>query len=389
MAESPAGQTPKEAGEAQSPEAPSVPEKEEDARNRQPEQKGKPAKQTAPRSASSIFLRLILFALIIGVPLGWFLIPEGTRQSWTGMLTGHPSQQNPGKAEPSSAPLPSSTSRATPPTPVRPPAPLASLPGKSLTEKSVAEKSAAAPSTEPQHHPAAPRAAEPPQPSASRKPAPHPAATTEEVRALMTAMDSLRDDMKTLRNTQAGLRREMQVRQQLELRDHLRMIASPESRLPQMASLWRDIALLPILSADERAETKSMWKLAGANAKKLADWINRLKQLAGSLPEAGHKDMIPKPRNPAFSWLTGKFHLRPAPTLEQRELSALRQRLLTTAHALTVEIWPEHKVWRHLLTDLREHFGDDADLGLPERLDGTRKDAASMRAKAADWLENQ
>jgi len=349
-------------------ETPSVPKMEEDTRDQQPEQEEKPAAKTASRSTSSGFLWLILLLLIIGLPLGWFLIPEGTRQSWTGMLTGHPPQQSPGKADISSAPVQPLASRPAPP--------------PSVTRKS------AAPSATAVRRPAAPRAAEPPPLSASRKPVPHPAATTEEVKALMTAMDGLREDMETLRNTQAELRRELQARQRLELRDYLRLIAGPESQLPRMASLWRDIALLPILSADERTEAEGMWKLAGANAKKLAGWIGRLKRLAGTLPEAEHKDMIPKPHNPAFSWLTGKFHLRHAPASEQRKLSALRNRLLTTAHALAVEIWPEHKAWRHLLTDLREHFGDDADLGLPEHLDGIRKDAAGMRAKAADWLNS-
>ena len=154
-----------------------------------------------------------------------------------------------------------------------------------------------------------------------------------------------------------------------------------------MASFWQDIALLPMLNTNDRNEAKTMQRLAADDATKLAGWSQQLKRLAATLPVPQHQDIIPKPKNPAFSWLTGKFHLRPVPMPEQQNLLGLRVRLLNTAHVLAIEIWPQPKTWRHLLADLREQFGDDADLALPEHLDNIRKDIKTMRVKAANWLE--
>jgi len=214
-----------------------------------------------------------------------------------------------------------------------------------------------------------------------------PAASSEEVKALMAAIHDLQRNMGALQNRQAELQQELHAKQQLELRARLRWIANPQSQLPQMSSFWQDIALLPMLNDGERHEAEAMRKLAADDADKLDAWTAQLKRLAATLPVPEHQDIIPKPENPAFSWLTGKFHLRPAPTPEQQALTGLRTRLLNTSHALNVEIWPEHKIWRHLLADLREQFGDDADLALPERLDNIQKDIASIRAKATNWLE--
>jgi len=155
-----------------------------------------------------------------------------------------------------------------------------------------------------------------------------------------------------------------------------------------MTDFWQDITLLPLLSESERNEAKTMRKLAANDMDKLNAWSIQLKRLAATLPVPEHQDIIPKPEQPAFSWFAGKFHLRPVPTPEQQALSKLRTRLLETVRVLTVEMWPEPKVWRHLLADLREQFGDDVDLSLPERLDGIQQDIATMRAKAASWLEN-
>jgi len=179
----------------------------------------------------------------------------------------------------------------------------------------------------------------------------------------------------------------LRTRQQLDLRTRLRWIASAQSRFSQMTGFWQDIALLPMLTSDERALAIKMHQLAAEDSKKLRGWRNQLQRLAGTLPEPEHRDIIPKPENPAFSWLADKFHLRPAPTAEQQARSALRNRILDIEHALAVEVWPEPRAWRHLLADLREQFGDDAELGLPEHLDDIRKDAVAMRAKAAHWLE--
>jgi len=263
-------------------------------------------------------------------------------------------------------------------------------PAPALKPPAIASDTTAAVATAPE-----PLAAKPPEPRVNAPKPPHvfnehvthPAASSEEVKALIAAINHLQNNMKAMQDQQAELRQELHARQQLELRVRLRWIANPQSQLPQIASFWQDIALLPLLSESERHKAKTMQKLAADDADKLDMWSKRLKQLAATLPLPQHRDIIPKPKNPAFSWLTGKFHLHPAPTPEQQALSELRTRLLNVSHELNVEIWPEHKAWRHLLGDLREQFGDNTELSLPDRLDSMQKDIATIRATAASWLE--
>ncbi|GMR00331.1 MAG: hypothetical protein BMS9Abin18_1173 [Zetaproteobacteria bacterium] len=321
-----------------------------------------PAEEAAVRSSSHGKLWLVLLLIVAALPLGWFLLPESTRQQWADALMN--------RISPAEV---SDTNIAPAPAPPQATAPVSVTPTEAPPE----------PMEAPVPHVATPQ----PSPPTSNTPTMPSAASSEEVEALITAMEKLQSNMQALQDKQVELRQELHVRQQLELRTRLRWIANPQSQLAQMASFWQDIALLPMLNESERNEAETMRKLAADDADKLDAWTARLKRLAATLPVPEHQDIIPKPKNPAFSWLIEKFHLRPAPTPEQQALAELRTRLVNTAHALTVQIWPEHKTWRHLLADLREQFGDDADLALPERLDNIRKDIAAMRAKAASWLE--
>jgi len=326
-------------------------------------------------------MRWLALLLIVAVlPLAWFLSPENARQKWADTLMNHIAPQKTSHV----APVPHTQAQV--PAPAAPSAALAI---------------AVAPKKEASPRPLASEAAEPVVPaqvSTTVVAAPHsspaspgehailPAVTPQEAKALMAAMEELQSNMHALEGEQEAMGHELHARQQLELRARLRWITSASTLLPQMADFWQDITLLPLLNASERSEATSMWKTAASDADKLRAWSTRLKRLAATLPAPQHQDIIPKPKQAVFSWLTGKFHLRPAPTPEQRSLSELRMRLLEAAHVLTVEIWPKHRAWRHLLADLRERFGDDADLSLPQRLDGVRKDIATMRAKAASWL---
>jgi len=355
MAESANGKTP----EVQGLEDQSTPEAATPAQDQSQENMETPAEEAAVRSSSHGKLWLVLLLIVAALPLGWFLLPENARQQWTNTLMNRISPAEVSDTDIAPPPQAAALAPVTP-TVVAPPEPIQA----------------------PTPHIVAPQP-----PPTSNTPEMPPVASSEEVEALMTAMGELQSSMQTLQNKQAELRQELHARQQLELRTRLRWIANPQSQLAQMASFWQDIALLPMLSESERNEAETMQKLAADDAGKLDAWTARLKRLAATLPVPEHQDIIPKPENPAFSWLIEKFHLRPAPTPEQQALAELRTRLLNTAHALTVQIWPEHKTWRHLLADLREQFGDDADLALPERLDNIRKDITAMRAKAASWLE--
>jgi len=337
-----------------------------------PEKRDIPAEEISTRSSSYAIRWLVLLLVIAALPLGWFLVPEDTRQKWTDMLANRPPPQNISHVDVA----PASQAQVEVPAPTAP--------------SEVTFRSASPEAKQPVPHvlqTVAPVVVAPHSSSPSNKRMVPPAVTSEEVRMLMATMGELQGHIQALQDKQAELHRELLTRQQLELRVRLRWIASTRTLLPQMTDFWQDITLLPLLSENERSEAETMRTLAANDADKLNAWGVRLKQLAATLPVSQHRDIIPKPEQPTFSWLAGKFHLRPVPTSEQQKLSELRARLLEAAHILSVEIWPEPKVWRHLLADLHEQFGDDADLSLPEHLDGIQKDIATMHTKAANWLE--
>ncbi len=336
-----------------------------------------PVEATSPPSSSHGIRWLILLLMIVVLSLGWFLLPENTRQRWTDTLMNRIPLHKIGEVVPASPVRSNVPASAVPKAGSVMPKTLPFQPAAPEAVPSVASVRAFTPAAMPH-----------PPPASDQRMTPGPV-TSEEAKVLMAAMGKLQSKMQVLEGDQTALHHELYVRQQLELRTRLRWITSTGTLLPQMADFWQDIELLPLLSESERNTAQTMRKLAANDADKLNAWRTQLKRLAATLPVPEHQDIIPKPEQPVFSWFTGKFHLRPAPTPEQRKLSKLHARLLDTAHVLTVEIWPKPNVWRHLLADLREQFSDDADLALPERLDGIQKDIATMRAQAASWLEQR
>lgn len=327
---------------------------------------------TAPAPSHGKRWLLLLLIIVALPPLGWFLSPKDMRQQWINILMNRTSPQKISSMEVTPEPAPR-TVVPLPPTPPEP-APPAVVPPV-LTQPPAQLSKPRMTTLEPS-------------PSFNKHNT-RPVATSEEIKALMATIHDLQNNMDVLRSKQielSELRQQLDTGQQLELRARLRWIANPQSQLPQMARFWQDITLLTILSEDKRHEAESMRKLAADDVDQVRMWRQRLKRLAATLPVPEHPDVIPKPENPAFSWLTGRIHLRPAPTVEQQQLSQLRTRLLNISHALNVEIWPTGKTWRHLLADLREQFGDDVDLALPEHLDKVQKDITSMRGKAVNWL---
>ena len=212
-------------------------------------------------------------------------------------------------------------------------------------------------------------------------------ATSEEVRALMRTIDALRGEMGALQSEQSALRQDLRARQQLELRMRLRRLIRPDVSLTQMAAYWQDIALLPILSGDERQKAESLRERADSNAAMVAAWRRHLEGFAERLSLPAGEDIIPKRDDSWWGWIADQFHLRRVPLTKQRELLALRKRLLTASHDLAVERWPETKPWNRLLSDLRAQFGDEADRELPERFKAIQEDIQAMRDSAGQWLE--
>lgn len=317
-----------------------------------------------PHGKRWLLLLLIMVALLL---LGWFLSPQDMRRQWIDTVINHMPPQAINKMNHPQEPA-SSAVISTPVSSMHEPS------GNIETVPQLPKHPAIVPEPVPSFH----------------KDDAHPAATSEEINALIATIHDLQNKVESLQGKQtdlATLHRELDARQQLELRARLRWIANPQTPLSQMVGFWQDITLLPMLSENKQREAGNMQQLAVDDARHLKLWSEKLKQLAAALPVLVHQDIIPKPANPVFSWLTGRIHLRPAPTPEQQVASQFRARLLNTAQALTLEVWPTHKAWRHLLADLRERFGDNADLALPEHLDGIQKDIASMRKTATVWLE--
>jgi len=301
---------------------------------------------------------LVWIVILALLPAGWLLLPDATRQRLVALF-------------PASTPSTSQSPEATTPEPGR--REVASTP-------SASEPPAPQPEAAPVSQPAPESTpSEPARPSA-------PAASSEEVQALMSEIHGLRDDLGALRNESAALRQSLRRQQELELRDRLRRIMDSRARLTTIAAAWRDIALLPMLDEDDRQTARRMRAGAEKDMARIAEWRAQLEQLAARLPEWRGRDVIPQPRQPALAWIVGQFHLRRAPTMDQRAQARLRVRLLRMSHALAVQDWPDSAAWRHLLMDIREQFGDQAELTLPERLDDVQRHIAAMRQAAADWL---
>ncbi len=303
---------------------------------------------------------LIGIVILALVPAGWLLLPAETRQHLMALLP---------------ASTPSVSQSPMPATPEPAPREVAATP-------SAGEPAAPRPSVAPASQPAP----EPgPAPAKSEEPS-APAASSEEVQALISEIHGLRDDLNALRNENAALRQSLRRQQELELRDRLRRIMDARTNLPAMADAWRDIALLPMLNEDDRQLALRMRAGAEKDMARIAEWRAQLEQLAARLPQWRGRDVIPQPKQPALAWVAGQFHLRRAPTMDQRAQARLRARLLRMAHALAVQDWPDDAAWRHLLMDIREQFGDQVELKLPAQLDETRQHIAAMRKAAADWL---
>ncbi|MDX8391646.1 MAG: hypothetical protein R8K53_03650 [Mariprofundaceae bacterium] len=205
--------------------------------------------------------------------------------------------------------------------------------------------------------------------------------------ALINEMQQLRSDLAAMQQVQSALQSQLQARQRLELRAWLRWVMQKETHLQQRVTLWNDIATLPILNDDERKTAADLAVLASADLTQKRNWQSTLTHLAEQLPLTRQTDILPKPENDRFAWLADAFHLRPAQGQAQKQRAVLHQKIVAMEHALAMEHWPQDRDWRRLLGTLRDQFGDDTDLGLPENLLDIQQHIETQRGTAADWLE--
>jgi len=227
-----------------------------------------------------------------------------------------------------------------------------------------------------------------PAPLASSMPEATPSsASAEEVGALIQSIDSLQTRLKQMQDKQTALSQAITTRQALDLRTRLRWVAEPENRLSQLQIYWEDITLLPILSETEHAQATQMLHSTHKLLVNVRAWQNRLTHLANALPIPEAKEISIKSENKWLAWLAGQFRLRTSPNREGKRLLALRSQLLSAEQQLAREQWPQPEVWQHLLSQLKQQLGNDAELALPENFESVQNDIQALRHTAQGWLE--
>jgi len=309
----------------------------------------------APRKKRRLGPWLFLLLIFVGLPAVWLLAPAEFRQQAVELLNaGKVQLQTKQAAQPISPPIIDS-------------------------QPQIAEVDAPANASDVESEPLVDMVA--PTPLESEAP------VANAAESMQKEIDRLHTELSGMQAERAQLRRELKTSQTVELRVWLSLLASPDTRLSQRAGIWGELASLASLHASEQSKAREMSSLLEDARTQLASVGKSLRHLAKSIPDAQQADIIPKPENPYLAWLTGTFHLRPAPGKTEQKTSGLREQLLDMEHALSLEDWPEPSKWRQLLSALGEQFGDDAELDLPESLRDIIGDIDTTRAEAAVWME--
>jgi len=329
---------------------------------------------TAPKRKRRAGPWLFLLFIFIGLPAAWLFTPSETRQLAMDTLSQFTSAtQHPANLEPA-ADMAANEQPVQADEPETPEIITLAVPESAPT---------ALPAEAPATHQQTSN-----QQANNQQTAVSPAPSATQTDALIDEMQQLRNDLSAMQQTQIALQHQLQARQQLELRAWLRWIAQKETHLQQRAALWDDIATLPLLNDAQRQIATDLAALSRTDLLQINNWQAALTRLAEQLPVARQTDILPKPDNDRFAWLSDAFHLRPAPGDAEKQRAALRLRMQDMQHALAIENWPQPRVWRRFLGALRDQFGDDTDLGLPENLRDIRQHIEEQRGLAADWLEN-
>jgi hypothetical protein len=204
---------------------------------------------------------------------------------------------------------------------------------------------------------------------------------------LIGAIQLLHKDIGELQRVSSELKHGLEIRQSLELRSRLRWIASPETSLAQIKLAWEDIELLPSLSGSDRQLASQMRELSDRDLQKLRSWIAVLGDLAEQYRVPAYEEVEIVADDSWLAWVKKLFHLRRAPTLDERHMQELRNRILRTQSQLSRQQWPERHEWHALLADILKQTGEDSDPGLPDSFDTIKQDIATMRSAASAWLE--
>jgi len=293
---------------------------------------------------------VIILLVIAAAAAFWFLAPDQIRERLTSALPDirQPAEQKP----PETAPPPAGPVKEKLPPPVQP------------VEEEL-----------------------PPEPAL-------PAASSEEVEALLNSIEALQQDIESLRDEQRSVHELQRQMQQMHLRTRLGWIIEPASRLPQIHLTWKEISLLPFLSEDERKRANEMRALAAQRLQDIHAWQQQIRTWAEKLVVSSYDDIIPGSDNPWLDWVAKQFHLRRAPSAEEKDLIRMRNQLLKIGRMMNLEQWPARGEWQHLRAELQlklaamQQQPDQAvELGLPDDFSAIAQDIERLRQTARDWLE--
>jgi len=222
--------------------------------------------------------------------------------------------------------------------------------------------------------------------------------SSQEVQALLSSIEVLRDELQQMSDAQQSLQNGLLEQQHMNLQVRLRWIADPASRLPQIQLAWEEISLLPGLRDDQRSEAVRMHALARARVQQMKQWQDALGKWADALATPVHRNVLPQPEYPWLAWIVSQFQLRQAPSVEARHLGNLRARLLDAARHLTLESWPVKGAWQSLQAELLlqikamqldrgENNTEAVETGLPESFDAIQADINTLRQTALQWQQ--
>jgi len=219
-------------------------------------------------------------------------------------------------------------------------------------------------------------------------------ASSDEVNRMLAAMDQLQGELNSLHQQQQQLKAQQQAVQRMQLRARLRWVTNPANHLAQIQLAWEEIALMPMLSADERQQAEAMLAMAEKNLQALQSWQQIMQLQADALTIQEHANIIPAFENRWLNWIAEQFSVRPSLSQEEAEDAKLHELLLKTSRNIEVEQWPDAKAWLQLRATLQLRMvaavttdSAEAKLDLPESFNAIRADMDQLRQTAATWME--
>jgi len=321
------------------------------------------AETAASSKSSRRWPWLILPVLLLAGLVGWFALPQESRQSYL---------QNIG--------ISAMHQKVSSDTVTEEPATDSSDP---QSEQQAVSMATAVPEE------AAPAAQEESAPSTESQPLPEttaPAIDAAILERLIDAVGELRAGIDELKSSNSELKSSLEARRILDLKSRLRWLANRDMSLSQIKLAWEDIALLPGLSGSDHALARKMVNLSSHDLNEVGKWLHRIDGFLDKYPPALYEKTEKSADGSWWAWLRNMLHLRRAPSAESLQKNELHDGLLRAHDRLSRQQWPEPKAWQALLASIQVQEGEDMDIQLPEDFKPVQHDISRLRAAAATWL---